>query len=182
MATVPSNTLCSVCQAALYCGASAKRCWCQSMPSLAKSAYQDRSCLCAPCLQAALLEGVVLFGIPNCDTVKKARAWLAEHNIEYVFWDFKKHGVPADLLASWVAALGWQALVNTRGTTWRGLDEASKASVVDAASAIALLCAQPSLIKRPVVNWGMSKGKGEAVTVGFSAEAWSGLTKSLHTS
>jgi arsenate reductase len=109
-----------------------------------------------------------LFGISNCDTVKRARAWLAEHRVDYRFHDFKKEGVPEAELDRWLARPGWEALVNRRGTTWRRLDEATRASVVDAASARAALLANPSLIKRPVVNWGGKTG----VTTGFDAEDW----------
>lgn len=111
--------------------------------------------------------GVIVYGIPNCDTVKKARTWLTDHAVDYTFHDFKKQGVPADLLADWLAAAGWQTLVNRKGTTWRKLDEATRLGVVDAASATALMLANPSVIKRPVVVWGDG-----GVSVGFSAEAF----------
>lgn len=93
-----------------------------------------------------------MFGIANCDTAKRARAKLAADGIEYVFWDFKKHGVPADWLDEWVAALGWESLLNKRGTTWRQLGDAVQASVVDAATAKAVMLANPSCIKRPVIS------------------------------
>ena len=93
-----------------------------------------------------------LFGIPNCTTVKKARAWLADHALEVAFHDFKKQGVDAVWLRTVVKQTGWQALVNTRGTTWRKLTDAEKAAVADEASAIALMLAQPSVIKRPVLE------------------------------
>ncbi len=102
-----------------------------------------------------------------CDTVKKARTWLTDHAVDYAFHDFKKQGVPADLLPGWLAAAGWQTLVNRKGTTWRKLDEATRLAVVDDASATALMLANPSVIKRPVVVWGNG-----AVSVGFSAEAF----------
>ena len=110
-----------------------------------------------------------LYGIPNCDTVKRARAraWLGERGVAHEFHDFKKAGVPADGLDAWLAVLGWEALLNRRGTTWRQIDVASQATVVDAASAAALMRAQPSLIKRPVVEW-----PDGSVTVGFDAERW----------
>lgn len=95
----------------------------------------------------------VLHGIPNCDTVKRARAWLAAQGAEAQFHDFKKAGVPTDRLDHWLAVLGWEKLLNRQGTTWRKLDDASKAAVVDAATARALMLAQPSVIKRPVVDW-----------------------------
>jgi len=94
---------------------------------------------------------VTVYGIPNCDTVKKARTWLTDHAMDYQFHDFKKQGVPADLLPGWLAAIGWETLVNRKGTTWRKLDEATRLAVVDDASATALMLANPSVIKRPVV-------------------------------
>ncbi len=108
-----------------------------------------------------------LYGIPNCDTVKRARAWLAERGVAVAFHDFKKAGVPADELDRWTAALGWDRLINRQGTTWRRLDEATRAAVVDAASARALMLAQPSVIRRPVVDWGDGR-----LTVGFDPAAW----------
>ena len=93
-----------------------------------------------------------LYGIPNCTTVKKARAWLAGHALDVAFHDFKKQGVDAAWLHQVVAQTGWQALLNTRGTTWRQLGDAEKAAVIDEASAIALMQAKPSVIKRPVLE------------------------------
>ena len=113
-----------------------------------------------------------LYGIPNCDTVKRARAWLDEHDVAYVFHDFKKQGVPEAQLDLWLKALGWETLVNRRGTTWRKLDDATREAVVDTASARAVLLANPSLIKRPVVNWSGKAG----VSAGFDAEQWAGLS------
>lgn len=107
-----------------------------------------------------------LYGIPNCDTVKKARAWLDEHGVAYAFHDFKKSGVPPQLDA-WVSQLGWQAVLNRKGTTWRKLDPATQTAVQDAAGAVALMREQPSVIKRPVVEW-----TGGTVTVGFAPEDW----------
>jgi Spx/MgsR family transcriptional regulator len=109
---------------------------------------------------------ILVHGIPNCDTVKKARAWLAEHQVEHRFHDFKKDGVPAERLERWIGTLGWEPLVNRRGTTWRKLDAATQAEVVDAASARALMLREPSLIKRPVVDWGTD------TTAGFDAADW----------
>ena len=110
-----------------------------------------------------------LYGIPNCDTVKRARAWLDEHGVAYRFHDFKKQGVPEAELDSWLKSLGWEALVNRRGTTWRRLDAAAQDSVVDAASARAMLLAHPSLIKRPVVHW---TEPSDVVTAGFDPTEW----------
>ena len=112
----------------------------------------------------------ILYGIPNCDTVKKARNWLDTHQLAYQFHDFKKSGVPAEALDAWVQAVGWEKLVNRKGNTWRKLDAATQAAVVDAASAKALILAQPSVVKRPVVDWGAKVGQD--TTVGFDAEAW----------
>ena len=108
-----------------------------------------------------------LYGITNCDTVKKARAWLDEAGVAYAFHDFKKSGVPADRLQQWMRAAGWERLLNRQGTTWRRLDPASQASAQDAAGAGALMLAQPSVIKRPVVEW-----PDGAVTVGFDPADW----------
>lgn len=110
---------------------------------------------------------VTLYGIPNCDTVKKARAWLTEHGIAHTFHDFKKHGVPEADLDRWLAAAGWEKVVNRQGTTWRKLDEALRLAVVDDSSACALLLAHPSAIRRPVVEWADG-----SVTSGFDATAW----------
>jgi len=96
---------------------------------------------------------LTLFGIPNCNTVKNARTWLTDQGVAYVFHDCKKQGVPAELLPGWIAAVGWEALVNRKGTTWRKLDETTRLAVVDAPSASALMLAQPSVIKRPVGVW-----------------------------
>jgi arsenate reductase (glutaredoxin) len=108
---------------------------------------------------------ITLYGIPNCDTVKKARVWLTEHGVDYTFHDFKKQGVPTELLPSWLAQVGMDTLINRKGPTWRKLEPAVQASVVDTASAIAVMQANSSVIKRPVVVW-----TDGAVTVGFSEE------------
>lgn len=108
---------------------------------------------------------VTVYGIPNCDTVKKARTWLTEHGVDYPFHDFKKQGVPTDLLPGWLAAVGWETLVNRKGTTWRKLDEATRQAVVDDATATALMLTNPSVIKRPVVVWADG-----SVSVGFTPE------------
>ncbi len=112
---------------------------------------------------------LTLYGIPNCDTVKKARAWLAEHHVSYRFHDFKKEGVPPDHLQRWMLAVGWEKVLNRQGTTWRKLDAAQQAAVQDNVSAGALLLANPSAIKRPVVEWSDTAGD---VTVGFNANDW----------
>ena len=110
---------------------------------------------------------ITLYGIPNCDTVKKARTWLTDHGADYSFHDFKKQGVTEAQLDQWLTAVGWETLVNRKGTTWRNLDDATKAAVVDTASAHALLLQHASVVKRPVVVWADG-----AVTVGFKPEAF----------
>ncbi|MBK6469930.1 MAG: ArsC family reductase [Betaproteobacteria bacterium] len=110
---------------------------------------------------------ITVYGIPNCDTVKRARAWLGEHAVAHHFHDFKKAGVPEARLDVWLQAVGWESLLNRKGTTWRKLDAATQATVVDAASARPLMLAQASIVKRPVVEWADGR-----ITVGFDAEDW----------
>lgn len=110
---------------------------------------------------------ITLYGIPNCDTVRKARAWLAGNGVDHAFHDFKKQGVPADHLDRWLREAGWEKLLNRQGTTWRKLDPQSQARAADAAGARALMLAQPSVIKRPVVEW-----DDGGVSVGFDAAGW----------
>ena len=110
-----------------------------------------------------------LYGIPNCDTVRKARAWLQAQGRVVVFHDFKKSGVPVDRLDAWMQAVGWDRLLNRKGTTWRRLADADRDGVVDAPSARRLMLAEASLIKRPVVEWADG-----ALTVGFDPADWAG--------
>lgn len=112
---------------------------------------------------------ITLYGIPNCDTVKKARTWMQAQGLTVAFHDFKKQGVPADELARWVQQLGWEVVLNRKGTTWRQLDEATRTGVVDAVSAQAVMRAHPSTIKRPVVAW------DGGLTVGFVPAQWAAL-------
>ncbi|MBC5784395.1 ArsC family reductase [Ramlibacter sp. USB13] len=114
---------------------------------------------------------ITLYGIPNCDTVKKARAWLADRGVDHGFHDFRKQGVPADRLERWQAAAGWEKLLNRQGTTWRALDEATQLRAGNAQGARDLMLSQPSVIKRPVVEWADGQ-----VTVGFDAKAWEART------
>ncbi|WP_395669597.1 arsenate reductase [Rhodoferax sp.] len=108
-----------------------------------------------------------LYGIPNCDTVKRARAWLVGHEQHTTFHDFKKQGVPEARLDHWLTKLGWEALLNRKGSTWRKLDAAAQAGVTDRASARALMLKHASVIKRPVVEWADAQ-----VTVGFAPQDW----------
>ena len=109
---------------------------------------------------------ITVYGIPNCDSVKKARVWLSDHSVDYIFHDFKKQGVPAEAVDLWLSQVSWDVLVNRKGTTWRKLEPARQAGVTDAASARALMLEHASVIKRPVVV------KGTSVTVGVNPEAW----------
>lgn len=96
---------------------------------------------------------ITMYGIKNCDTISKARAWLTERNIAYDFHDYKASGIDADRLRAWSAELGWEKLLNRAGTTFRKLPEGDREGL-DKAKAIALMVAQPSMIKRPVLDLG----------------------------
>ncbi|SFS43947.1 arsenate reductase [Brevundimonas viscosa] len=109
-----------------------------------------------------------LYGIPNCDTVKKARVWLDQHGVAYGFHDYKKLGIDPATLADWVAAHGWETVLNRAGTTFRGLPPEAKADL-DAGKAIELMLAQPSMIKRPVLE---VDGR---TTVGFKPEVYAAV-------
>ncbi len=108
---------------------------------------------------------ITIHGIRNCDTMKKARAWLDAHAIPHGFHDYKTQGIDEATLKTWVAEHGWPKLLNTAGTTFRKLPEAERADLTEA-RAIALMLAQPSMIKRPVLDL------GDRRLVGFSAEAY----------
>ncbi|OYW46922.1 MAG: arsenate reductase [Sphingomonadales bacterium 32-68-7] len=108
---------------------------------------------------------IELYGIPNCDTVKKARIWLGARGLAYAFHDYKKEGADLDKLAAWADAAGWEALLNRRGTTFRALPDADKADI-DRAKALRLMAAHPSLIKRPVVE------HAGGLLVGFDVAEW----------
>jgi arsenate reductase len=109
-----------------------------------------------------------LYGIPNCDTMKKARKWLADNGVEYAFHDYKKLGIEKKKLDAWIKAVGWETLLNRRGMMWRKVPDDVKASI-DEKSAITLMLETPSIIKRPVLE---AKGK---VTVGFKPETYEQL-------
>ncbi|MDO8300227.1 ArsC family reductase [Lacisediminimonas sp.] len=115
---------------------------------------------------------LILYGIPNCDTVKKARTWLDQNAIAYQFHDFKKAGLDAGTVQGWLQQVSWEALVNRKGTTWRALPDARKAAVQDAASATALMLESTSVIKRPVLV-----RDGQAF-VGFSSDAYQQIFES----
>ena len=110
---------------------------------------------------------IEMYGIVGCDTVKKARTWLDGQGIEYAFHDFKKEGADRANLERWADRVGWEVLLNRRGTTFRALDAADKADI-DRAKAIALMLQHPSLIKRPVAE----HEDGERILVGFAPSEW----------
>lgn len=110
---------------------------------------------------------LTMFGIKNCDTIKKARRWLEEQGVAYQFHDYRADGLDEQLLRDFVARLGWEPLLNTRGTTWRKLDEAQRNACDNADAAIALMLEQPAMIKRPLLD----DGKGHAL-LGFSGESY----------
>ena len=108
---------------------------------------------------------ITLYGIPNCDTVKKARAWLEARGVAYAFHDYKKAGADPALLKGWADELGWEALLNRSGTTFRKLDEADKTNL-DEDKAIMLMAMQPSLIRRPLLD------KDGELIVGFKQSTY----------
>ena len=109
-----------------------------------------------------------LYGIPNCDTVKKSRTWLAQHNIAVEFYDFKKQGLSADTAQNWLQQTEWKSLVNTKGLTWRALPEERKQHIVDSESALALMLEKTSVIKRPLLEQ-----NGKLLHIGFDAAIYS---------
>jgi arsenate reductase (glutaredoxin) len=110
----------------------------------------------------------VIYGIKNCDTMKKARAWLDAHRVEHEFHDYKVSGMDRTKLIGWVKAAGWETLLNRAGTTFRKLPDAAKANLTEA-RAVKLMLEQPSMIKRPVLE------RGKELLVGFSPEKYSAL-------
>jgi Spx/MgsR family transcriptional regulator len=113
---------------------------------------------------------ITVYGIPNCDTVKKARTWLSEQGIEHVFHDFKKEGLPEKNLDTWLKEAGWESVLNRKGTSWRKLSSEEQLSVIDAATARPFLLDNPSLVKRPVIEW--QTNKGIEITIGFQPNQW----------
>lgn len=114
---------------------------------------------------------VTVYGIPNCDSVKKARAWLQAQGVAFEFVDFKKQAPTEALLAAWMAQVDGAILLNRKGTTWRQLSPEQQAQAGDQAGACALMLEKPSLIKRPVIDWGQGQGAA-SITVGFDPEGW----------
>lgn len=112
-----------------------------------------------------MTQSVTLYGIKSCDTMRKARAWLDEHGIAYVFHDYKSQGIDAVHLRKWIKQVGWEKLLNKAGTTFRKLPEADKTNLTEE-RAVALMVAQPSMIKRPVL------AAGDVLEVGFKPDAY----------
>jgi Spx/MgsR family transcriptional regulator len=112
---------------------------------------------------------IAIYGIKNCDTVKKARAWLDKHKVDYAFHDYKAAGIERDRLERWTKKVGWETLLNRAGTTFKKLPDKDKNGVTEA-KAIALMLKQPSMIKRPVLDAG-----GGKLLVGFKPEQYAAL-------
>ena len=110
----------------------------------------------------------VIYGIPNCDTMKKARAWLESQGVAYEFHDYKKAGIERSKLEAWLKAVGWEVLLNRAGTTFRKLPESARSGLTEA-KATRLMLEQPSMIKRPVLE------RGKTLLVGFSPEKYAAL-------
>lgn len=108
-----------------------------------------------------------LYGIKNCDTIKKARRWLEASHIDYRFHDYRADGLEAELLQAFIAELGWESLLNTRGTTWRKLDESVRESITSAETAAALMTEMPAIIKRPLLC-----APGKPMLLGFNESSY----------
>jgi arsenate reductase len=131
----------------------------------------DHACSATLAATVPMTAHLTLYGIANCDTVKNARTWLLEHGIDFTFHDFKKQGLERATAQAWLKEADWQTLVNRKGTTWRKLEDAQKEAVVDSGSALELMLATTSVIKRPVLV-----GAGP-VQVGFTPERYAALFK-----
>jgi arsenate reductase len=119
---------------------------------------------------------VVLYGIPNCDQVRKARAWLDTHRVLHAFHDFKKAGIDRGLIDAWLKDVPWETLLNRKGTTWRGLPEERKAAVTDAEAAALLILESPSIVKRPLLTLGAGVADSTAKSYcGFTPELYQRL-------
>ncbi|WP_158797068.1 ArsC family reductase [Pedobacter sp. L105] len=110
---------------------------------------------------------MIVYGIPNCNTVKKARTWLSDNGLNYEFHDFKKQGITAEKLNEWCAAFGWERVLNKKGTTWKKLSPDQQNNVKDQETAVAILLEYTSAIKRPVIEL-----NGKPVLLSFDEEAY----------
>jgi arsenate reductase len=113
---------------------------------------------------------LTVFGIKNCDTMKKAMKWLDDNGVAYYFYDYKKEGVPEQRLRQWLEALGWETVINKRGTTWRKLDDAVKESM-NTEKSITLAMENPSVVKRPILQ------SNDFILAGFKADEWENTLK-----
>ena len=118
------------------------------------------------------MDAMKLYGIPNCNTVKKARDWLDSHGVAYEFHDFKKQGLDADTVKNWLTQYAWEKLVNRAGMTWRNLSDAEKAAVTDNTSATALMLSKTSVIKRPILE-----DKNQVLALGFDETTYQQIIK-----
>jgi Spx/MgsR family transcriptional regulator len=114
----------------------------------------------------------IIYGIPNCDTIKKALAWLKANGIEYLFYDYKKNGIPTSKLSAWSKQVGWESLLNKKGTTWRKLDASVQESITSEKKAISLLAENTSAIKRPLIE-----KDNKVVALGFDELVYKKLFK-----
>ena len=115
---------------------------------------------------------MIVYGIKNCDTVKKALTWLTAHKIAFDFHDYKTQSITESKLKTWAAQVGWEVLLNKKGTTWRKLDEKTQASVTNEKAAIDVMLANTSIIKRPVIE-----KKDKVIAVGFEEAVYSSKIK-----
>jgi arsenate reductase (glutaredoxin) len=129
-----------------------------------------RSIIARPSPVRATALAITIYGIKNCDTMKKARTWLDSHGVEYEFHDYKTSGIEAAALARWSKQVGWETLLNRSGTTFRKLAEAQKTDLTER-KALELMLAQPSMIKRPVLEM------GTRILVGFKPETYKEAVK-----
>jgi Spx/MgsR family transcriptional regulator len=112
----------------------------------------------------------IVYGIPNCDTVKKVFTWLQAHKIPYQFHDYKKEGITPAQLKKWSEQVGWEILLNKKSTTWRELDATTQASILNEKAAVQLMAKHTSIIKRPVIE-----KNGEVMAVGFNETAYQNI-------
>lgn len=111
---------------------------------------------------------MIIYGISNCDTVKKAKNWLDSHNIDYNFHDFRKDGINKDIINGWLNTVAWDKILNKRSTSWRNLDAFTQ-QAVNATNVVDLLVENPTLIKRPVMD------VNDIITVGFNSDTYQGI-------
>lgn len=121
---------------------------------------------------------LTVYGIPNCNTVKKARTWLDEHGVAYTFHDFKKQGIDEATLNLWLTQQPWEKLINRAGLTWRGLSDEAKAAITDNASANALMQTKTSVIKRPLLVRNQEQGQ-QILALGFSENEYAKIFNSV---